>query len=178
MNSASAVEQASSTFEEGGRGSVAVALLRITLGVILLATWWGNVGDDFYTADGIEGFLNWLFTSEQDGGNGSSLTFVGDVLDEIIVPISGLAAIVQLVLEGLAGLALLLGGATRLASLWAMGFFLLLLLSYFGGGEWIWTYVLLFMASLTVFLGWGGRKLGIDQAIVKSRGASPGDLIW
>ena len=159
-------------------GSVAVALLRITLGVILLVTWWGNIGDDFYSGDGIEGFLNWLFTPEEEGGNGSSLSFVGDLLDATIVPISGVAGFAQMVMEGLAGLALLVGGATRLASLWAMGFFFLLFVSYFGGGEWIWTYVLLFMAALTVFLGWGGRQLGLDQAISRAKGSSPAGLIW
>lgn len=166
------------TDTDAAKGSVAVALLRITLGVILLATWWGNLGDDFYTADGFEGFLDWLVLSEEEGGNGSSLGFFHDLLDATIVPISGIAAFGQLIMEGLAGVLLLVGGATRLASLWSMGFFVILLLSYFGGGEWIWTYVLLFMAALTVFLGYGGRKLGLDELIVKAKGSSPGSLIW
>ncbi len=160
------------------KGSVAVALLRITLGVILLATWWGNIGDDFYTADGFKGFLDWLVLSGEEGGNGSSLTFFHDLLDATIVPVAGLAAFGQLIMEGLAGLLLVVGGATRLASLWSMGFFAILFLSYFGGEEWIWTYVLLFMAALTVFLGYGGRQLGLDQIIAKAKGSSFGGLIW
>ncbi len=160
------------------RGSVAVALLRITLGVIILVTWWGNIGDDFYTADGIEGFLGWLFTPEADGGNGSSLSFVDSFLDATVVPLSGVVAVGQLIFEGAIAIALLVGGFTRLASLGAMLFFFVLLVSYFGGAEWIWTYVLLFMASLTVFLGYGGRKLGLDQALVATRGESARGLLW
>lgn len=163
---------------DGANGSMAVALLRITLGVIILVTWWGNVGNDFYTADGIEGFINWLFTAEEEGGNGSSLGFFQSILDATVVPAAGVVGFVQLIIEGLMGLGLLVGGMTRLASLGAMGFFAILFLSYFGGGEWIWTYVLLFMAALTVFMGWGGRVLGLDQAIAKARGASPAGLLW
>lgn len=159
------------------QGSIAVALLRITLGVIILVTWWGNIGDDFYTGDGIEGFLNWAFT-EEPNGNGSSLGFVDSILDNTVVPVSGVAAILQLVIEGAIGIGLLVGGFTRLASLGAMGFFALLFLIYFGGGEWIWTYVLLFMAAVTVFLGYGGRKLGVDQALYEARGPSPAGLLW
>ena len=36
----------------------AVAILRITLGVILLVTWWKNLQDGIYTADGIVGLFN------------------------------------------------------------------------------------------------------------------------
>ena len=164
--------------ETDQKGTIAVALLRVTLGVIILATWWGNVGNDFYTADGIEGFINWLFTAEEEGGNGSSLGFFKSILDATVVPASGIVGFGQLIIEGLMGFALLVGGLTRLASIGAMGFFLILFLSYFGGGEWIWTYVLLFMAALTVFLGYGGRALGVDQAIAKVRGASPAGLLW
>ena len=65
-----------------------------------------------------------------------------------------------------------------LGSLLAAGFFLSLFLGYFGGEEWIWTYVLLFMAAVTVFLGYGGRKLGVDQFLHRARGSSPANLFW
>ena len=34
------------------------------------------------------------------------------------------------------------------------------------------------MAAVTVFLGYGGRKLGVDQLLVKARGEPPIDLLW
>ena len=41
----------------------AVAILRITLGVILLVTWYKNLQDGIYTADGIVGLFNYLLTT-------------------------------------------------------------------------------------------------------------------
>ena len=51
-------------------------------------------------------------------------------------------------------------------------------LTYFGGEEWIFTYVILMASAVTTFLSWGGRKLGVDQTIAASRGDSPGKLLW
>ncbi len=154
----------------------AVALLRITLGVILLVTWYDNLRGGLYTADGLTGFFNWLFDAEN--GNGSSLLFVKSYLDTFIVPIAGPFALFQLVAEFIMGLALLLGVFTRLFSLAAMFFFVNLFLSYFGGHEWIWTYVLLFMSALTTFIGVAGRKWGIDRILWQSRGEPRIPLTW
>jgi len=75
-------------------------------------------------------------------------------------------------------LALFLGAFTRLFGLLAMLFFFNLFLAYFGGHEWIWTYVLLFAAALTVTLGAAGRKWGIDQWLVKRRGEPRFPFLW
>lgn len=154
-------------------GSVPVALLRITLGVILIVTWYDNLTGDLYTADGLEGFLNWLFTSPEEGGNGSSLGFYESFLDSVIAPVAGPYATFQLIFELVMGIALLLGVLTRFFSLAAIAFFGSLFLGYFGGEEWIWTYVLLIMAAVTVYLGFGGRTWGVDRALVSSYGESP-----
>ncbi len=160
------------------RGSFGVALLRITLGVIILATWWGNIGDDFYDGDNFEGFFGWAFQSAEEGGNGSSLSFFKSILDNTLLKAPELFGWFQTIIEGLIGFALLIGGFTRLASLGALAFFTGLFLTYFGGEEWIWTYVILMASSLTVFLNYGGRMLGVDQAIAKNNGDSPAGLLW
>ena len=139
-----------------------MALLRITLGVILVRTWFQNLSDDLYTADGFEGLINWLFSPE---GNDSSLGFYESILDAVVVPISGVYVIVQLVIELLIGVGLVLGGFTRLCALISAVFFFNLFLAYFGGHEWIWTYVLLFMSSVAVYLGNAGAKWGIDPQL-------------
>lgn len=157
-------------------GSVPVALLRITLGVIVLVTWFDNLGKDLYTGDGLSGLISWLF--DEENGNGSSLGFYQSILEAVVVPNAGLFAALQLVVELAFGLSLLFGIFTRLGSVLAAGFFFSLFLAYVGGDEWIWTYVLLFMATVTVFLGNGGRVLGIDQWLHASRGRSPGNLLW
>lgn len=154
----------------------AVALLRMTLGAIILVTWLDNVRGGLYSADGLTGFFNWLFDAEN--GNGSSLAFYKAFLDAAIVPVAGLFGGFQAVAELIMGLALLLGAFTRLFSLAAMLFFFNLFLSYFGGHEWIWTYVLLFMTSLTLFLSYAGRKWGVDARLVEKRGEPPINLLW
>jgi uncharacterized membrane protein YphA (DoxX/SURF4 family) len=161
------------TKKETEQLKTAVSLLRITLGVIILATWFNNLRDGLYTAEGLTGFFNWLFDAQN--GNGSSLTVYKSFLDTAVVPIAGAFAIFQLVGELLLGLALLLGAFTRLFSLIGMFFFANLFLSYFGGHEWIWTYVILFMATLAVYLGYAGRKWGIDHWLLNTRGNS---FLW
>ena len=100
--------------------NVGLALLRITLGVIILRAWFDNLDKDLYTADGLEGFFNWLFSED---GNDSSLGFYDSLLDTLVVPISGLYGAVQLVVELVIGIGLLVGGLTRLCSLIAAVFF-------------------------------------------------------
>ena len=160
------------------QGSLPVALLRITLGVIILVTWIGNFDDGLYSAsgDGIEGLVNWLFEAED--GNGSSLTAYQSILDNTILRFSGTFAVLQGIGELAIALGLLFGVCTRAAALGAMIFFANLFLSYYGGNEWIWTYVLLFMSSLTVFLGFGGRALGLDNWLADRFGRSPAGLVW
>ena len=144
----------------------AVSLLRITLGIVILATWYGNVKDGLYTADGLTGFFNWLF---DPNGNASSLGFYKAFLDTAVVPVAGLFGTFQLVAELLLGLALTAGLFSRLFGTIAMFFFVNLFLSYFGGHEWIWVYVLLFMAALTVALSAAGRQWGVDQWLMSSK---------
>lgn len=165
-----------SNHTENERGSLPVSLLRATLGLIVLATWWGNIQDGLYGAEGFTGLLNWLGSSVEDGGNGGTLGFVHSLLDTVVAPNAGLIGSVQLVVELAFGIGLLLGIFTRLSSLMALGFFVTLFLAYFGGEEWIWTYVLLSATALTVFLGYGGRLFGIDQLFGSKR--SPFNLLW
>ncbi len=129
----------------------AVSLLRITLGIIILATWYENVKSGLYTADGLTGFFNWLF---DPNGNDSSLLFYKAFLDGAIVPVAGLFGTFQLIAELVLGIALTIGLFSRLFGVIAMFFFTNLFLSYFSGHEWIWVYVLLFMTAFTVPI-WG-----------------------
>jgi uncharacterized membrane protein YphA (DoxX/SURF4 family) len=159
-------------------GPVGMAILRIALGLTLVFTWFDNVDKDLYGKDGFKGFLEWLHTPVADGGNGGSLAPYEFFLDKVVIPGAAFFGPLQLVVELAIGVALILGVGTRLASLLATLFFANLLLAYFGGEEWIWTYVVLTAGALAVFLGYGGRTLGIDQWLHKTRGDSPGTLVW
>ncbi|MEM7344082.1 MAG: DoxX family membrane protein [Chloroflexota bacterium] len=151
----------------------AVALLRITLGVILLVTWWDNFQKGVYTADGIQGLFNYIFSI---GGG----TFLGyrAIMEATILQAPGAFAAFQMIAEFLMGLGLLVGGLTRLAGLGATFFFLNLFMAYFGSEEWIWTYVLLTVAALTVTLAYAGRVWGFDARLLKQRGNPPYPFLW
>lgn len=153
-----------------------IVLLRITLGVIILATWLDNLQGGLYTADGLVGFFNWLF--DPQNGNDSSLAIYYSILNATIVPFAGAFAVFQMVTEFLLGVGLLLGGFTRFFGLAAVVFFFNLFLAYFGGHEWIWVYVLLVFSALTVAQTRAGRRWGIDQWLVNTRGEPPVAFLW
>jgi uncharacterized membrane protein YphA (DoxX/SURF4 family) len=155
---------------------IGIALLRMTLGIIILATWYQNITSGFYTSNGITEYINWLFDSTN--GNGSSLTFYKLILDTIISPIAGVFAIFMLVIEFAIGLGLLLGLFTRFFSLLSIFIFFNFFLAYFGGFEWIWNYVLLVMSSLVIFIGHAGRKWGIDTYLQKWHGDPRYPIMW
>ena len=158
------------------RIQTSLVLLRVILGVIILVTWFDNLQKGLYTADGLTGFFNWLFDPEN--GNGSSLLFYKSILDAVIIPVAGVFAGFQMVTELLMGLGLLLGGLTRFFGLAAVVFFLNLSLAYFGGHEWIWTYILLLVSSLVIAQTRAGRRWGLDRWLIQTRGEPPADFLW
>jgi len=160
------------------RGSLGTTILRIALGLTTLFTWKGNVDDDFYDGANFPGFFDWVSKPAEEGGNGASLGFVHSLVDNTILQAPEFFGWIMTFLELFIAVGLLFGIFTRAASFAAIGFFVSLFLVYFGGEEWIWTYVLLVAAAVAVFLNWGGRMLGVDEFIAKSKGESPGTLVW
>ncbi len=155
----------------------AVAFLRITLGVIILFTWWENFQKEIYTSQGITN----LFTGPDYGiftNGGGTLFGYRAIVQSTILQFPGPFAAFQMIAEFLMGLGLLVGGLTRLAGLGATVFFLNLFVAYYGGSEWIWTYVLLTMSALTVTLTYAGRELGFDGYLLKKRGAPRYPFLW
>ena len=153
-----------------------IALLRMTLGIIILVTWYQNIISGLYTSNGTKEYINWLFDSTN--GNGSSLTFYKTILDTIIVPIAGIFSIFMLLIEFAIGLGLLSGLFTRLFSLLSIIMFFNFFLAYFGGQQWIWSFVLLVMSSLVTFIGHAGRKWGVDTYLHKSHGEPRYPIMW
>ena len=151
----------------------AVALLRITVGVVLLATWVENFTTGIYTADGITGLFNWIFN---DTGGGPP--FYRAAIEATILRAPGLFAAFQLVAELLLALGLIFGFLTPLIALGATFFFLNLFFAFLGGTEWIWTYVLLTVAALVAAVTHSGRAWGVDQYLLRSRGQPRLPLLW
>lgn len=150
-----------------------LAVLRITLGIILLVTWYENLTKGTYTAEGITGLFNYIFHD-----NGGGPTWYRGLIQSTILQVPGLFAAFQMVAELLLALGLLFGTFTRLAGFGAMLFFFNLFLAYFGGNEWIWTYVLLTVAAFTVAFTNTGRAFGVDAFLFNTRGKSPMGILW
>lgn len=162
------------------RGSLGATVTRLVLGFTTLAVWIDNISKDFYDGENFPGFFDFQFRSPESegGGNGSTLTFVQDILDATILQAPEFFGWILTFVELGIALSLIFGIFTRAGSIAAIGFFIGLFLVYFGGEEWIWTYVLLLGAAVAIFLDWGGRLLGVDQYIAKVKGESPFGLIW
>jgi len=145
-----------------------LAVLRVTLGVIILVTWFDNLQKGVYTAEGITGLFNYIFN---DVGGGSA--FYRGIVESTILQTPGLFAAFQMIAELLMGLGLLFGFLTPLVGLGALLFFANLTLAFWGGSEWIWTYVLLTSAAFTVAFTRAGREAGVDGWLLAKRGEPP-----
>ena len=151
----------------------AAAILRMTVGLIVLATWYDNLQKGVYTTGGIEGLFAYIFN---DAGGGPA--WYRSIIQATVLQAPGAFASFQLVAELLLGLGLLFGGLTVLAGAGATLFFFNLLLAYFGGSEWIWTYVLLTVSALSVTWMRAGRLWGLDAWLLKTRGEAPNKFLW
>ncbi|HSG15678.1 MAG TPA: TQO small subunit DoxD [Anaerolineae bacterium] len=144
-----------------------VALLRITLGIIILVTWADNLTKGTYSGGGISGLFEYIFEE-----NGGGATFYKAIIEGTILQAPAAFGAFQLVVEFLMGVGLLLGLFTPLAGFGAAFFFFNLFLAYWGGQEWIWTYVLLTVSTVVVALTRSGRAWGIDAWLLARRGES------
>ncbi len=150
-----------------------VALLRITVGVILLATWYQNLTKGIYTADGITGLFGYLFDV-----NGGGPAWYRGLIEATVLAAPGQFAVFLMLAELALGLGLLFGVLTPVVGVAAALFFATLFLAHLGGAEWIWTYVLLTSAALTAGLTRSGRVWGGDQLLLAWRGEAPMNLLW
>ena len=67
------------------KGAIGATVTRLALGFTTLFTWFDNISKDFYDGANFPGFFNdYLFVSAEDGGNGSQLFFVQDILLSLI----------------------------------------------------------------------------------------------
>ncbi len=142
-----------------------VALLRITLGILILVTWADNLTKGTYSGGGISGLFEYIFDE-----NGGGVAFYRAIIEGTILQAPAAFGAFQLVAEFLIGAGLLFGLFTPLAGSGAAFFFFNLFLAYWGGQEWIWTYVLLIVSAVVVALTRSGRAWGIDTWLLARRG--------
>jgi uncharacterized membrane protein YphA (DoxX/SURF4 family) len=150
-----------------------LALLRVVLGIIILATWYENLRKGVYTAEGITDLLRYLF-EENDGGPG----WYRSLIQNTVLQAPGAFGVFQMIVELLMGVALLFGIFTPVAAIVAAIFFFNLFLAYLGGSEWIWSYVLLTVLAVAVAFTRAGRTYGCDTMLYDRVGRPPVRFLW
>ncbi len=148
-----------------------VAALRSLVGLVILTSWLSNLGKGYYTPDGLLNFFVHVFPQSEN-----PLAWYAAFINNVILPIRGVFAPFQLVAEGLLGLALLLGGFTRLFSLAGIFFLSNTLLATFGH-DWVWAYLMPIAILGVCFLSHAGRAWGVDAWLLRRFGPR-GFLLW
>lgn len=149
-----------------------VALLRIMLGLLFLTTWGSNLSKGFYTPDGLLGFFENVFPTENN-----PLTWYSAFIHGVILPIRSFFAPFQLVSEFLLGLFLLVGLFTPYTSVAAAFFIINTFLATFGQ-DWPWSYFTILSILGVVFFTRAGRSLGIDQWLQNKFGNPRLPFLW
>ena len=148
-----------------------IAMLRALVGVVILTSWFSNLGKGYYTPDGLANFFSHVFPQSEN-----PLTWYAAFINGVILPVRSYFAPFQMVAEGLLGLALLLGGFTRLFSLAGIFFLTNTFLATFGH-DWPWAYFMPIGMLGVVFLSRAGRAWGIDSWLYRRFGER-GFLWW
>jgi len=148
-----------------------LALLRILVGLVILTSWASNITKGYYTPDGLYDFFTQVYPQAEN-----PLGWYAAFINGVILPVRAVFAPFQLVAEGLLGLALVLGGLTRLFSLAGI-FFLLNTFLATAGHDWPWSYFMPIAMLAVVFLAHGGRALGLDGWLLRRYGAR-GFWLW
>lgn len=138
-----------------------VALIRILLGVLFIATWFENLDKDFYTPDGLQAFLEGQL-------NEGSLAWYESFIRDVIIPMRDVFAPFQLVTELALGVFLVIGFLTRPVAIGGFFFVLNTYLISIGTGEWVWSYYMILAPLVLVAVTGAGQSIGVD-AFLKER---------
>ena len=142
-----------------------LAIVRVTIGAMLVWVFFENMGKGLYTPSGYANLINYYIKS------GHSPTAWKAVMG-LAASHAAMAAPMQAVTEISLGILLVIGLLTRpvafiaflyLGSLWVSEW----------GTAWIWELLVPVMASLAVAVGRAGRAWGVDASLARRRPSSP-----
>jgi hypothetical protein len=148
-----------------------LAVLRALVGVVILTSWFSNLGKGYYTPDGLLKFFTQVFPQ-----SANPLSWYAGFITGVILPIRSVFAPFQLVAECMLERALLTAGFPRLFSLAGIFFLFNTLFATFGH-DWLWSYLMPIGILGVVFLTRAGRAWGIDRLLLKRFGER-GFLLW
>ena len=142
-----------------------LALVRVTIGAMLVWVFFENLGKGLYTPSGYAGLINYYIKSSHSPAVWKSVM-------GLAASHAAMAAPMQAMTEISLGILLVIGLLTRpvglvaflyLASLWASEW----------GTAWIWELLVPVLASLGLAVGRAGRSWGIDAWLARRHPSSP-----
>jgi uncharacterized membrane protein YphA (DoxX/SURF4 family) len=142
-----------------------LALVRLTIGAMLVWVFFENLGKGLYTAGGYAGLIQYYIKQGHSPAAWKAVM-------ALAARHAAMAAPMQAVLEISLGILLIIGVLTRtfgfvaflyLGSLWVSEW----------GTAWIWELLVPVMASLALVVGRGGRAWGVDAWLSKRWPFSP-----
>jgi uncharacterized membrane protein YphA (DoxX/SURF4 family) len=142
-----------------------LAIVRITIGAMLVSVFFENLGKGLYSPAGYAGLINYYI--KQGHSPAAWKAVMG-----LVASHAAMAAPMQALTEISLGILLVIGLLTRpvafvaflyLASLWVSEW----------GTSWIWELLVPLLASLALAVGRGGRAWGVDAWLAQRRPTSP-----
>ena len=142
-----------------------LAIVRITIGAMLVSVFFENLGKGLYRPAGYAGLINYYI----EKGHAPA---VWKAVMGLVASHAAMAAPGQAVTEISLGVLLVIGLVTRPVAFVAFLYLGSLWMSEWGTA-WIWELLVPVLASLGVALGRGGRAWGVDALLARRQPSSP-----
>jgi uncharacterized membrane protein YphA (DoxX/SURF4 family) len=147
------------------QAATGLAIVRMTIGAMLVWVFFENFGKGLYTPSGYAGLINHYI---QQGHAPSAWKAVMS----LAASHAAMAAPAQAITEISLGVLLIIGLLTRPAAFIAFLYLSSLWVSEWGTA-WIWELLVPVLASLAVAVGRGGRRWGVDARLAQRHPSSP-----
>jgi uncharacterized membrane protein YphA (DoxX/SURF4 family) len=151
------------------QASTGLAIVRVTIGAMLVSVFFENLGKGLYRPAGYAGLINYYITHDHAPAVWKAVMSLAASHAALAAPMQGLTEISL-------GILLVLGLFTRPAATVAFLFLGSLWISEWGT-SWIWELLVPVMASLGLAIGRAGRKWGVDTWLAQRWPTAPWWLI-
>ena len=142
-----------------------LALVRVTIGAMLVWVFFENLGKGLYTTAGYAGLINYYVKASHSPAAWKAVM-------AFMATHAAMAAPMQALTEIALGILLVIGLLTRPAALVAFLYLGSLWVSEWGT-SWIWELLVPVMASLALAVGRAGRTWGVDSWLARRWSSSP-----
>ena len=159
------VQNAAVSFAGHSDAANGLALVRLTIGAMLVWVFFENLGKGLYTPAGYAGLINTYIKSSHSPA-------VWKAVMGLAASHAAMAAPIQALTEIGLGILLVIGLFTRPAAFVAFLYLGSLWVSEWGTA-WIWELLVPVLASLGLSLGRAGRAWGVDALLARRRPSSP-----